>query len=473
LCNNSLRGGHMDRYQLRRVIPSLLKGVGGILLILLMALAVACKREQFPYEGDLHLDRYSWLKERKIFLDPGHGGTGKADLFRMGPHGITEEEVNLRVGLYLYTMLQRAGARVAMSRLEDVNISLRERVKMVNEFQPDLLISIHHNGSPRRADGVNYPAVLFWGSKLNRPLSYDFAQLLLNEFHRIMDERGHILSDFSVFPETGTMILRKTRYTCPGVIGEAGFFSDERHARRLQDRHYNQLEAEAYFLAIAEFFKRGLPSAMVYFSCTIERDGILENMITDTKPVIAIETDAGSEDAAVDTKSLRVTIDGLPVGYQFVNDTLCVLRYGGELFPGGHSLRFSFKNSLNQHSMIYRAPFTIAIQRGDYERLVKSGLRLVKRRRTVRKGLRMLLAALSMGLTDPNADELQWHIARGFSRIGDRQTAWYYYNRLYHFYPGSRYAERVRSFGGRMTVEYLGKRLEINSDPSKEEYRNR
>ncbi len=463
----------MDRYQLHRVIPSLLKGVSGILLIMLLALAVGCKREQFPYEGDLSLDKYPWLKERKIFLDPGHGGTGKSDLFRMGPHGITEEEINLRVGLYLYAMLQRAGARVAISRLEDVNVSLHERVQMVNEFQPDLLISIHHNGSPRRADDVNYPAVLFWGSKVNRPLSHDFARLLLDELHGIMDERGHILSDFSVFPETGTMILRETRYTCPGVIGEAGFFSDERHARRLQDRHYNQLEAEAYFRAIAEFFRRGIPSAMIYFSCAINRDGILQNMITDTKPVIAIETDAGTKGVSVDTKSLRVTLDGLPVSYRFVNDTLCVLKYGEELLPGGHSLRFSFKNMLNQHSMVYRAPFTVAIRKGDYERLVKSGLRLVKRRRTVRKGLRMLLAALSMGLTDPNADELQWHIARGFSRIGDGQTSRYYYNRLHHFYPGSRYAERVRRFNERMAVEYLGRRLEINSDPSKGEYRNR
>jgi N-acetylmuramoyl-L-alanine amidase len=436
---------------------------------------INCRVEKFQYDGDIALDRYNWLNGKKVFIDPGHGGKGNSDLFRIGPDGIREEEINLRVSLILFDMLKRGGVVVKMSRSGDEDISLRERVDMVNEFKPDLLISIHHNGSPRRVDDVNYPAVLIWGSTYNRPLSYDFARLLLDEFQRMMDERGRVISDFSVYPETGTMVLRETRYTCPGVIGEAGFFSDEMHARRLKDVHYNQLEAEAYFLAIAEFFKRGMPDARIYFSCLVNNKGFLKNMISEDDPIIAIEVKSGMDGIGVNKKTLRVTLDGLPLRYKFIDDSLCIVDYGRRLYPGGHSIRFSFRNSRNQHSMIYHAGFTVTIKRGDYDRLVKGGSLLLKKRRTRTEGLKMLLAALSMGLTDPGADRLLWNIARGFSLIGDQKSSCYYFARLYHFYPESRFSSKIqrsiRDYG--IPVEYLGKMLEINYKPSVEGYKQK
>lgn len=125
--------------------------------------------------------------------------------------------------------------------------------------------------------------------------------------------------------------------------------------------------------------------------------------------------------------------------------------------------------------MIYRAVFTVAIKRGDYDRLVAEGLKLLKKRRTRIEGLKMLLSAYSMGLTDPKADRLLWNIARGFALIGEKESSRYYYARLYHFYPGSRYLKGIeRSIKGyRVPTEYLGKRLEINYNPSVEEYKKR
>lgn len=440
-----------------------------------IAFGITCGVEKFRYDGNIVLGRYTWLKGKSVFIDPGHGGKDVSDLFRVGPGGVREEEINLRVGLILFDMLRRAGVTVRISRTGDDDVPLRERVDLVNECKPDLLIGIHHNGSPRREDTVNYPAVLIWGNKHIRPLSYDFARLLLDEFQRIMDERGRVVSDFSVYPETGTMILRETRYICPGVIGEAGFFSDEMHARRLKDIHYNQLEAEAYFLAIAEFFKRGVPDAQVYFSCQVDQKGFLKNLIAEDDPIIALELHGGMDGIGINKKTLRVTLDGLPLRYKCISDSLCIVDYGRRLYPGGHSIRFGFRNTRNQHSMIYRAVFTVAIKRGDYDRLVAGGLGQLKKRRTRTEGLKMLLSALSMGLTDPKADRLLWNIARGFALIGDQESSRYYYARLYHFYPESRYLKGIqRSVRGyRVPTEYLGKRLEINYNPSVEEYKKR
>ncbi len=422
----------------------------------------------YEYEGDINLARHSWLKEKRIFLDPGHGGKGASDRFRIGPGGITEEEVNLRVALILGDMLEKAGAIVFYSRETDRDVSQKDRVEKVNESAPDLLISLHHDGSPRPMDNVNFPAVLMWGNKKVSPVSYAFAEILLDEFNRLMDVKGTVVSDFSVYKETGTMILRETRYTCPGVIGEAGFFTDEKHAKRLNDRHYNQAEAEAYFNAASRFMERGLPKAEVLISSPVSNESCHINLINDSSPVIAIKTESGLERAGIIRESLNAALDGIPVKCKAVADDLFFVDYGNKLYPGGHSIRFSFRNQRDQSSVIYNAGFTMEIKKGDHDRLASDGKKLLKNRITQREGLKMLLAAYSMSLTDPKADDLIWNIAFGFDLIGEKMNADYYYAKLYNFYPQSRYAKNLenRFRGYRFPVEYNGKNLAIKYEPS-------
>ncbi len=419
------------------------------------------------YTGTLDPAKYPWLKDKRIFIDPGHGGLGKNDKFRIGPGGITEEEVNLRVGKMLAHMLGKTGALVSLSRSRDRNISLEKRVSLAKEFKPDILISIHHNGSIRRMDGVNYPLVLVWGVEETSAASFDLARLLLGELDKIIDRRGRILSDFAIFPETGTHILRETRYLCPGVIGEAGFFSDETHAVHLRDREYLQREAEAYFSAIAEYLRRGTPRAQLRISCRLEDTGMIKNLIQEKSPLIALSLDGGAEGAGIDGRSILVTLDGVRLPVKRITDTLYLIDYGRELFPGSHCIRFSFKNRRAQHSMICRASFTMEIKKGDYESLVKRGSALIGSQAGVREGLLMLLAARSMAVTDPEADTLILKIAGGFSRIGDAANAWYYRAKLHYFFPQSAHRNPPgTSFPGhRFPVEYLGRDIGIQYDP--------
>ena len=435
------------------------------LLFFMCAFLFSCAN-QSGYSGTIKPADHTWLKGIKIFIDPGHGGTGKTDRFRIGPGGITEEEVNLNVSLILNSMLQKAGADVRMSRYRDMRVPLDRRAEMVNDFQPQLLVSIHHNGSPRRMDPVNYPCVLIWGSRHVRPASHDFARYLLEELHGIMDSRGKVLSDFTVFSETGTRILRKTRYTCPGVIGEAGFFTSKKHATRLRDSEYNTHEAEAYFLAISKFFRRGLPDAQVCFSCPVDNSGYLVNMITDKSPVIALKIESGNEKKGIYPETLDVTLDGIKVRCSRIRDDMYRIRYGKALYPGGHILRFSFRNLRYQSSMIMKAAFTVQIQKGDYDKLVKQGRRMIRHRRTAREGVKMLMAALSMGLTDPEAGRIVADISRGFRITGDRANAEYYLKKLAYFYsdsaPSSLARKRaLRENGWRFPVDYHGKNAVI------------
>jgi hypothetical protein len=211
----------MVRLQLPEPAASFIRraGIAGFVFLIFVA---GCARDM-KYKGNVDLSRYGHLKGRKIFIDPGHGGTASKDPSRRGPGSITEEEVYLRVALVLRSMLVKAGATVVMSRTKDRDVPLDRRVEAARGFSPDLLISIHHNGSLRSADRVNYPAVLIWGSRDVNARSYEFARVLLDEFQKIMDDKGLILSDYSVYPETGTMILRETRYLCPALSASADF----------------------------------------------------------------------------------------------------------------------------------------------------------------------------------------------------------------------------------------------------------
>jgi N-acetylmuramoyl-L-alanine amidase len=87
------------------------------------------------------------FRGRTIAVDPGHPPLGAT-----GPTGLREAEANLAVALQLRRMLERAGARVLMTRTADTAVDLRDRVALADTGGADLLISIHNNALP---DGVN------------------------------------------------------------------------------------------------------------------------------------------------------------------------------------------------------------------------------------------------------------------------------------------------------------------------------
>ncbi len=437
-----------------------------VIIFMFISAATSCIREK-DY-GTFEPGTHTWLRGKRIFIDPGHGKKYPRDIFRLGPGGITEEEVNLKVSLILRDMLRRSGAVVALSRESGLDVPLERRVSMAEKFTPDLLVSVHHNGSPRREDPVNYPCVLIWGTRTVRPASYDFAELLLEEFHKIMDERGTIMSDFAVFHETGTRILRETRHLCPGVIGEGGFFSDGDHAVRLKDPQYNEREAEAYFTAISRYMKWGIPGAKIVFSCSVDRSGFMENMITEKNPNIYLLIESGNELKGIYEKTLRITLDDIPVGFDRAAENIFSIRYGEQLYPGFHRIRFSFRNLRDQSSMVCSFPFFVEIHKGEYRRLVEQGSALARKKGTAREGLMMLQSALSTGKTDPRADDLLWDITRGFRLIGEDAVADYYLKKILYFYPRSRYRKRIRAgvkyrYDYRFPVDYYGKELRVYS----------
>jgi N-acetylmuramoyl-L-alanine amidase len=79
-----------------------------------------------------------------IFIDPGHGGkyTGAE-----GPSHIIEKDVNLGISLRLARMLRDdLGCRVALCRVDDRMVLMKDRTRVANEIKADLFIDLHNNG---------------------------------------------------------------------------------------------------------------------------------------------------------------------------------------------------------------------------------------------------------------------------------------------------------------------------------------
>jgi N-acetylmuramoyl-L-alanine amidase len=93
--------------------------------------------------SDISLAQLFGLDAKTIVIDPGHGGR---DPGAIGPGGLQEKDVTLKVALQLRDRLKKyPGYRILMTRDSDVKISTRERVAFANEKKADLFISVHCN----------------------------------------------------------------------------------------------------------------------------------------------------------------------------------------------------------------------------------------------------------------------------------------------------------------------------------------
>ena len=85
-----------------------------------------------------------------VVLDPGHGGPESGSV---GSNGLTERDLNLMVAFYAQLALEDLGYTVALTRRRDLHMPIRQRTAIANALEPQVFVSIHHNGGAvRRSD---------------------------------------------------------------------------------------------------------------------------------------------------------------------------------------------------------------------------------------------------------------------------------------------------------------------------------
>ena len=173
---------------------------------------------------------------RCLVIDAGHGGV---DGGATSCTGALESNLNLEIALKLQALAGLLGMKTSMIRTTDCSVytsgksiaaqkvsDLKNRVKIVNETENALLISIHQNYySEDRYSGaqVFYPKTV--GSEI---LAKQLQTTFVNTINRGSKRKAK--------PATGIYLMNNIN--CTGVLIECGFLSNPQEEKQLRDPEY-------------------------------------------------------------------------------------------------------------------------------------------------------------------------------------------------------------------------------------------
>ncbi len=174
-----------------------------------------------------------------IALDPGHGGS---DTGAVSPSGLEEKEISLNVSLELEERLENLGAEVVMTRNEDIYVSLGERVRIANNSNADIFISIHFNAfNDSSANGTE----TFWHTR-GTAQSERLATLIQNQLLDKLGRRNRGVKQENYY------VLRETEMT--SALTEPLFITNPTEEQIIMDEANQSLVAQAIEEAILEFY---------------------------------------------------------------------------------------------------------------------------------------------------------------------------------------------------------------------------
>ena len=179
-------------------------------------------------------------RDHTVIIDAGHGGV---DGGATSCTGILESRFNLEISLKLNDFLHFLGYDTRMIRTEDISVytkgetiaakkasDLKERVRICNETENALLLSIHQNNFP---DSRYSGAQVFYA-----PGSEALAKELQTEFRQVLNPGSRRQE------KKCSGIYLMEHISCPGVLIECGFLSNPEEEGRLRsDAYQKQLAA--------------------------------------------------------------------------------------------------------------------------------------------------------------------------------------------------------------------------------------
>lgn len=207
---------------------------------------------------------------KRIVLDPGHGGR---DPGAIGPNGLKEKDVVLKIAGRLKETLEKRGYEVFLTRERDIYLPLEERTAIGNTKDADLFVSIHANASRKRgARGIETYILDFptdeeamelaarenaISTKKLTDLQIILYSLRLNAMvnesgrlaHHVQDSMSENLNHGkSIYPDRGIkqapfIVLMGARM--PAILVEVSFISNQAEERRLRNRTYQDKIASA------------------------------------------------------------------------------------------------------------------------------------------------------------------------------------------------------------------------------------
>lgn len=177
-------------------------------------------------------------RENCIIIDAGHGGE---DGGATSCTGIPESRYNLEISLRLNDLFHFLGYDTKMIRTTDISVytkgktiaqkknsDLKERVRMVNDIENGLLLSIHQNNFP---DSRYSGAQIFYADTEG---SQFLAKQLQDSFIATLNPGSSRQSKKS----SGIYLMEHIQ--CTGVLVECGFLSNAAEEAKLANPEYQK-----------------------------------------------------------------------------------------------------------------------------------------------------------------------------------------------------------------------------------------
>lgn len=208
------------------------------------------KDDENKNEIDKKLDELMTLEGKKIVIDPGHGGN---DAGAIGPSGVMEKSVTLKISLELEKLLVAEGAEVIMTRRTDVEVAkkgryatdieeLKSRCDIANEEKADIFISIHADSFTNPASRGTTCYYYSSGSDKSKKLADSIRVALIEQIKT--PSRGTQPCNFYVVRNTDM----------PATLVELAFISNPIEEALLNSKEGVQKAAQGIFDGIEDFF---------------------------------------------------------------------------------------------------------------------------------------------------------------------------------------------------------------------------
>lgn len=195
-----------------------------------------------------------------VLVDPGHGGD---EVGSQTPGGIRESDLNLTVSRQVVDLLNSHGISAVLARDDDYRMSIQARTALANSWQPEIVISVHHNGGFTQQSEVA-PIEVF--HQHFSPAGQRLAGLIFEEMETAFSSRR---AEWSATTFTGVQprfntrgsdlygMLRRT--TMPTVISEAFYLDGPDGDDLATDADLLDAEADALLRAVQRFLNSDAP----------------------------------------------------------------------------------------------------------------------------------------------------------------------------------------------------------------------
>ena len=176
-----------------------------------------------------------------IVIDPGHGYKDNGTSYL----NINEKDINLNISLYLKTYLESYGVEVYLTRDADYDLStpntnkrkksdFNNRIKFINDLNPDLVISIHQN---------YYSDSKYNGTQIFYKDCYDLSNYLQNNINSFRQTKP-IDSSLYMYNKIFSKVL----------LIECGFLSNKVDRNNLITKSYQDKYAKELSFYIKEYY---------------------------------------------------------------------------------------------------------------------------------------------------------------------------------------------------------------------------